>query len=48
MGMWIEFGLFCLVLVFALHQFHDLRKERQRRETQKEQDSGLNSNSTEK
>jgi diadenosine tetraphosphate (Ap4A) HIT family hydrolase len=31
MGTWIELGLFCLVLVFALHQFHDLKKEKQKR-----------------
>lgn len=41
MGMWIEFGLFCLVLVFALHQFHDLKKEKQKREKQRERDLGL-------
>jgi putative copper export protein len=42
MGMWIEFGLFCLVLVFALHQFYDLKKEKQKREAAKEQGLGLN------
>ncbi len=32
MGMWIELGVFGLVFVFALHQFHDLKKERLKRE----------------
>jgi hypothetical protein len=48
MGMWIEFGLFCLVLLFALHQFHDLKKERQKRDRQRDLDSGQNRSSTDK
>jgi hypothetical protein len=32
MGMWIELGVFALVFVFALHQWHDLKKERLKRE----------------
>jgi hypothetical protein len=39
MGMWIELGVFALVFVFALHQWHDLKKERLKREQlQAEQD----------
>jgi hypothetical protein len=32
MGIWIELGVFLLVFVFALWQFHDLRKARAERE----------------
>lgn len=35
MGMWIELGVFGLVFVFALHQWHDLKKEKRKREQQK-------------
>ena len=35
MGIWIELGVFGLVFVFALHQWHDLKKEKLRREKQK-------------
>jgi len=35
MGMWIEMGVFGLVFVFALHQWHDLKKEKLKREQQK-------------
>ena len=34
MGMWIELGVFGLVLVFAWHQLRDLKKERLKRERQ--------------
>jgi hypothetical protein len=47
-GMWIEFGLFCLVLVFSLHQFYDLKKEKQKREAAKKQGLGLNNKTTDK
>ncbi len=36
MGIWIELGIFLLVFVFALHQFHDLKKERLKRERERE------------
>jgi hypothetical protein len=40
MGIWIEMGVFGLVFVFALHQFHDLKKEKLKRERLKaEQDT---------
>ena len=32
MGIWIELGVFALVFVFAIHQFHDLKKEKAKRE----------------
>ncbi len=32
MGIWIELGVFLLVFVWALWQFHDLKKERLKRE----------------
>ena len=32
MGIWIELGVFLLVFVFAIHQFHDLRQEKRKRE----------------
>ena len=46
MGTWIELGIFLLVFVFALHQFHDLKKERLKRERErneaKAQEAGTN------
>ena len=35
MGIWIELGVFGVVFVFALHQWHDLKKEKLKREKQK-------------
>jgi len=35
MGIWIELGVFGLVFIFALHQWHDLKKEKLKREKQK-------------
>jgi hypothetical protein len=37
MGMWIELGVFFLVLLFAVHQMLDLKKEKRKREQKKEQ-----------
>lgn len=31
MGIWIETGVFLLVLVFAFWQIHDVKKERRKR-----------------
>ena len=39
MGIWIELGVFALVFVFAIHQFHDLKRERQKREQQQKDQS---------
>jgi hypothetical protein len=32
MGIWIELGVFLLVVVFAIHQLNDLKKEKRKRE----------------
>lgn len=37
MGMWIEMGVFALVFVFAIHQFHDLKQEKKKRELLRQQ-----------
>ena len=37
MGMWIELGVFFLVLLFAVHQMLDLKNEKRKREQKKEQ-----------
>lgn len=31
LGIWIELGVFLLVFVFAAWQFHDLRREKEKR-----------------
>ena len=36
MGIWIELGVFLLVFVFAIHQFHDLKQEQRKREAAKQ------------
>jgi len=35
MGMWIEMGIFGLVLVFGIWQIRDVAQERRKREAQK-------------
>ncbi len=42
MGMWIELGVFGLVFVFALHQFHDLKKEQLKREQRQAEQEAVN------
>jgi ABC-type nickel/cobalt efflux system permease component RcnA len=37
MGMWIELGIFVLVLAFGLWQIHDVGQERRKREAQKQE-----------
>lgn len=32
MGIWIELGIFAVVIVFALWQLHDVRQEKLKRE----------------
>lgn len=32
MGMWIELGIFLIVILFALHQIRDVRREQRKRE----------------
>ncbi len=36
MGIWIELGIFGLVLVFGLWQIHDVGQERRKREAAKQ------------
>jgi hypothetical protein len=36
MGIWIELGIFVLVLVFGIWQIHDVGQERRKREARKE------------
>ena len=31
MGIWLELGVFLLMFVFAIHQFHDLKQEKRKR-----------------
>ncbi len=38
MGIWIELGVFALAFAFAIHQFHDLKKERLKRERERERE----------
>ena len=39
MGIWIELGVFALVFVFAIHQFHDLKQEKLKRERNQAEDA---------
>ncbi len=36
MGIWIELGIFILVLAFGLWQIHDVKQERRKREARKD------------
>lgn len=36
MGMWIELGIFVLVIAFALHQIRDVRREQAKRAKERE------------
>ncbi len=31
MGMWIELGIFLIVIAFAIHQIRDVRREQRKR-----------------
>jgi hypothetical protein len=48
MGIWIELGIFLLVFVFALHQFHDLKKERLKRERARKEEQAQADGANEK
>ena len=37
--MWIELGLFFLVMIFAIHQIRDVRKEQRKRAEREAQDT---------
>lgn len=43
MGIWIELGVFALVFVFAIHQFHDLKQEKLKRERKLAEEAQKNS-----
>ena len=36
MGIWIELGIFLLVLLFGLWQIHDVGQERRKRQAQRD------------
>lgn len=38
MGIWLELGIFVLVIVFGLWQIHDVRKAREQTRRQREQE----------
>ena len=40
MGMWIELGIFILVILFALHQIRDVRREQRKREASRSEALG--------
>lgn len=37
--MWIELGLFIVVMLFAIHQIRDVRKEQRKRAEKKSQEN---------
>ena len=48
MGIWIELGVFLLVFVFAAWQFHDLRREKRKREARQAQEKAQGSKSSDR
>jgi hypothetical protein len=40
MGMWIELGIFIVVILFALHQIRDVRREQRKREASRSEAVG--------
>lgn len=42
--MWIELGLFFLVMIFAIHQIRDVRKEQRKRAEREAQDTSRTTN----
>lgn len=43
MGMWIELGIFIIVILFAMHQIRDVRREQRKREaSNKDRDGAKN------
>jgi len=40
MGMWIELGIFIIVILFAMHQIRDVRREQRKRKTVTSEQSG--------
>jgi hypothetical protein len=39
MGMWIEMGIFVLVILFALHQIRDVKREQRKRLDEKKDEN---------
>jgi hypothetical protein len=42
MGMWIEMGIFVLVILFALHQIRDVKREQLKRLDEKKDENRPN------
>jgi hypothetical protein len=42
MGMWIEMGIFVIVLLFALHQISDVKREQRKRLDEKKDENRPN------
>jgi hypothetical protein len=42
MGMWIELGIFVLVILFALHQIRDVKREQRKRLDEKKDENRPN------
>lgn len=40
MGMWIELGIFIVVILFAMHQIRDVRREQRKREASQSEQAG--------
>jgi hypothetical protein len=39
MGMWIEMGIFVLVILFAIHQIRDVKREQRKRLDEKKDEN---------
>jgi hypothetical protein len=39
MGMWIEMGIFVLVILFAVHQIRDVKREQRKRLDEKKDEN---------
>jgi hypothetical protein len=42
MGLWIEMGIFVLVILFALHQIRDVKREQRKRLDEKKDENRPN------
>lgn len=42
MGMWIELGIFIIVILFAIQQIREVRGEQRKRQAEKAKQSGAN------
>ncbi len=41
MGMWIELGIFIIVILFAMHQIRDVKREQRKREASRREQEGI-------